>query len=425
MLITCPECGSSVSNKAAFCPHCGYTLAQEKPLKRRNTKPRKYPKLPNGFGSIKKLSGRRTNPYAVYPPVQGFDEDGKADSVKAIAYVADWYTGFGILSAYHAGTYKPGQEIVFDDTQITDKFVNGIISAFNYGISARKSEIDKTFSEVYAEYVKWDFGGLDACEDTTERRRIKTRKNSMDAAYKNCSALHNRVFRNLKYSDLQGVIDDCPLKHSSKELIIVLFHKLYKYADITDLQKEDRSRHVAIKTKDDDESGVPFTMDELRIIWENKKNPTLEMVMIMCLSGYRIKAYENMEVNLESKYFKGGVKTKNGQNRIVPIHPAIFPLVEKRMERDGKILSCSSATFRQEMYVALEKIGIKKHTPHDCRDTFATLCDRFGVDRYYTKRLMGHSLSTDITQEKYIHPELDALRAEIEKIDLSLIVANG
>ena len=425
MLITCPECGSSVSNKAAFCPHCGYsTLAQKKPLKRRNTKPRKYPKLPNGFGSIKKLSGRRTNPYAVYPPVPGFDEDGKADSVKAIAYVADWYTGFGILSAYHAGTYKPGQEIVFDDTQITDKFVNGIISAFNYGISARKSEIDKTFAEVYAEYVKWDFGALDACEDATERRRIKTRKNSMDAAYKNCSALHNRVFRNLKYADLQGVIDDCPLKHSSKELIIVLFHKLYKYADITDLQKEDRSRHVAIKTKDDDESGVPFTMDELRIIWENKKNPTLEMVMIMCLSGYRIKAYENMEVNLESKYFKGGVKTKNGQNRIVPIHPAIFPLVEKRMERDGKILSCSSATFRQEMYVALEKIGIKKHTPHDCRDTFATLCDRFGVDRYYTKRLMGHSLSADITQEKYIHPETETLRAEIEKIDLSLIVAN-
>lgn len=29
---------------------------------------KKYPKLPNGYGSIKKLSGKRRNPYGVYPP---------------------------------------------------------------------------------------------------------------------------------------------------------------------------------------------------------------------------------------------------------------------------------------------------------------------------------------------------------------------
>ena len=29
---------------------------------------KKYPKLPNGYGSIKKLSGKRRNPYGVYSP---------------------------------------------------------------------------------------------------------------------------------------------------------------------------------------------------------------------------------------------------------------------------------------------------------------------------------------------------------------------
>lgn len=26
-LITCPECGQSISDKAAACPHCGYPLS--------------------------------------------------------------------------------------------------------------------------------------------------------------------------------------------------------------------------------------------------------------------------------------------------------------------------------------------------------------------------------------------------------------
>lgn len=28
-LINCPECGKEISNKAAFCPHCGYPLLSE------------------------------------------------------------------------------------------------------------------------------------------------------------------------------------------------------------------------------------------------------------------------------------------------------------------------------------------------------------------------------------------------------------
>ena len=53
---------------------------------------RKHPKLPNGFGSIKKLSGNRTNKYGVYPPTTEFNKNGSPVSKKALCYVPDWYT---------------------------------------------------------------------------------------------------------------------------------------------------------------------------------------------------------------------------------------------------------------------------------------------------------------------------------------------
>ncbi len=111
-LIQCPECGSQVSDKALSCPRCGYPMSSaEKPRKSPKTSVKRHPKLPNGFGSIKKLSGNRTNPYAVYPPVTEFDLNGNPVQPKALAYVDNWYKAFGVLSAWKGGNFKPGDAI--------------------------------------------------------------------------------------------------------------------------------------------------------------------------------------------------------------------------------------------------------------------------------------------------------------------------
>ena len=70
------------------------------------SKKKKHPKLPNGYGSIQKLSGNRRNSYAVYPPTTHYTEEGKVVRPKALCYVSDWYIGLAILTAYKAGTYK-------------------------------------------------------------------------------------------------------------------------------------------------------------------------------------------------------------------------------------------------------------------------------------------------------------------------------
>ncbi|MDO5589868.1 MAG: site-specific integrase [Lachnospiraceae bacterium] len=75
------------------------------------TKRKRYPKLPNGFGSIKKLSGKnRANPYGVYPPVTDWTDEGVPIATRALCYVDDWYKGFAVLTWYNHGEYYPGKE---------------------------------------------------------------------------------------------------------------------------------------------------------------------------------------------------------------------------------------------------------------------------------------------------------------------------
>ncbi len=81
----------------------------------------------------------------------------------------------------------------------------------------------ETFSQVYDKFMERKF-------NENNRKLSKSAHTSYTTAYKNCAALHNKVFTELKTVDLQNIVDSCPLKHSSKELIVNLFKQMYKYA---------------------------------------------------------------------------------------------------------------------------------------------------------------------------------------------------
>lgn len=106
-------------------------------------------------------------------------------------------------------------------------------------------------------------------------------------------------------------------------------------------------------------------------------------------------------------------------SRVVRSHPAIYPLVKLRLERDGCLLT-SDQTFRKRLDERnlLEQLGISRHTPHDCRHTFSRLCEHYNVQENDRKRMMGHSFGNDITNKTYGHRELSELRKQIQKIKI-------
>lgn len=344
-------------------------------MPRKKKKP--FNRLPNGFGSIKKLSGNRRKPYAVYAPSKVIN--GVLVPGELIECVESWESGYERLVLYKAN--KEWEE-------------------------KKKKESLYTFSEVYEMYYKEKY-------ELSIKKYSESSIQSTQAAYKNCASLHNKVFVDLNYDDLQNNIDSHigKLKHASLELIKSLYNGMYKCALKKGICEKDIAKFVEIRIEDDDENGVPFTESELNIIMQSDLY-ACKIATILCFSGWRISELLNIEIDRKNNLFCGGLKTSAGKNRIVPIHPFIMPLIEEMPEK----LISSTKTYRDDFYKALDSLGIEKHTPHDCRHTFSWLCDKYNVDKLSKKKMMGHKIGNDVTDAKYGHRTIEQLKEEINKI---------
>lgn len=378
-------------------------------------KRKKYQRLPNAYGSIRFLGKGRRLPYAVHPPAKGRDANGNYIRPAAICYVPDWYTGFGVLSAYHAGTYHPGLELeIRKEVEQTkydlDPFCRRILRDNAAAFQADQKIHRPTLAEVYEQFVKWKF------EESATRNYSKSSRGTYQAGFNWLADLHDKPIGDITLEDLQKAVNDCPKKKGTRKIIALTAKQIFKYAVPHHLVSEDPAQYVVVPAGRDDEPGVPFSVEDLKKLWKKRSDPIAEMLLIMCYSGFRASAYEDMIINLNEKYFQGGVKTAAGRNRIVPIHSVILPLVDKRLKRDGALMSTNAQGLRRKVYPFLKKEGIPRHTLHDCRHTFSALCEKYNVREADRKRLLGHSFGSDITNGIYGHRTVEELRAEINKI---------
>lgn len=365
------------------------------------------------MGTIRYLGKGRNRPYAVHPPCTECDPiTGEYIRPKALCYVDSWYTGFSVLAAYHAGTYQPGDEYKYmspPDTNNLDNFCQTL--AGNFRRITTRDKGGKTFAEVYQAYFDSKFG------EKAPKKLSDSSKASSRAAFRLLSQLHDRPITDLTVDEMQAVLNDCPKASASLENMVMCIKQVFNYAEGRGYIDKNIGRHVVVPSAKEDEHGVPFTIDDIHRLWDLADDPTAEFILIMIYSGFRITAYESMEINLEEGFFQGGVKTKSSKNRIVPIHPYILPLVKRRIAAQGKCIN-SAVTFRADMKAFLREHGFEAHTPHDCRHTFSMLCEKCGVNESDRKRMMGHSFGGDITNGIYGHRSLDDLKAEIQKINI-------
>ena len=376
-----------------------------------------FPRLPSGYGSVRYLGPDRRLPYAVHPPASDRTKTGRYIRPKALCYVPDWYTGFAVLSAWHAGTYKPGLELTIrkeaEQAGNLDNFCRRVMRDFSIATGTVSADM-VTFSEVYEQFYDYKFG------ENAAKELSKASQNAFNSGFKHLEQIHDKAIGSITLEALQGIVNSCERKQATKENIVLCAKNTFRYAVAHGYCERNVAEMLIVPASDPDEHGVPFTDAELSKLWKvyrETNDSTAQFILIMCYSGFRISAYTDMETNLAEGYFFGGVKTRSSKERTVPIHPAIMPLVTDRLERYGCLLPVTPAKFRKAMYSLLEDINIEQHTPHDCRHTFSRLCKKYHVGEAERKKMMGHSFGSDITNGIYGHWSLEDLRNEIKKIE--------
>lgn len=280
-----------------------------------------------------------------------------------------------------------------------------------------------TFSQLYEKYYKNKY-------ELSGRVYSQSAKSCTRSAYKHCSALYELTYSKLRADDFRAVLgqiseDDKPLSHSMQEHIKNLFTQMDRFALENDIIEKGYSSFAAITVPEDDVPGVPFTPDELQLLWDNKNIPWIDSILIYIYSGWRISELIQMpaeNIDLKEGTFKGGLKTAAGKNRLVPIHSKIYDFVVRRLsDNNGILLSingkpATASAYTKRFKEALQAIGITTyHTPHDCRHTFTSLLDSAGVNQVCIDRLIGHA-STSLTTRTYTHKTIKELKQAIEMI---------
>lgn len=396
-LLQCPECNHDVSDKAFTCPHCGYpmnTPSSTKP-RIRNGKPTK---LPNGYGTIYKLPGRRTKPFR---------------AVKTDKWVLDAVTGKSKQERFTVGYYATREE--------------AMIALADYNENPYDIKVDSiTFSEVYE---KWSESYFPTLANASSIRTVK-------AAYAYCNGLYGMRMRDIRVSHLEGTVVNANVGDSTKGRIKSLFNMMYKYAIAHDIVEKDYASVMFANgnpiKRERVKEVVPFTDEEVALLWDNvNKIAFADMVLIGIYSGWRpqeLSILKVSDIDIEAGTMKGGLKTDAGKNRIVPIHKAIKPLIENRLKEATELQSeylFNDENGQQGTHMTYDKYRGRfrkvmnrlhmEHCPHETRHTFITKAKACNMDEYILKLIVGHSIE-DITEKVYTHRTIEQLKTEMDKI---------
>ena len=281
-------------------------------------------KLPNGYGSVHKLSGaKRRKPWRAritdgyeYDPIK----DKQIQKYKTLGYYETKQQALQALATYNENPYDLD----------TDKI---------------------TFSECYEKWTEDYFQKI-------APSAIRT----VEAAYKYCSSLYDMRMKDIRTYHLKGCMDDGYIipeigkdkgkkrfaSANTKTKMKSMFNLLFDYAIEHEIAMANYARNFnidddVIKEKEKNKKEkIPFTNEEIKKLWENIDFGFTDMILIQLYSGWRpqeLAILKVSDIDFEKNIMTGGLKTQAGKERIVPILPLIKPLLEKRYNEAIKLNS--------------------------------------------------------------------------------------
>lgn len=358
-------------------------------------------KNPPGYGSIVDLGKNRRKPIAVRVP------NGKKLNKQ----------GKEVINYKYLGYFERSPQGKKDAAILLAQYNDGI--AVNLPSSIKACPTFKELSNIW----------LERCLTRVETKKGKVShqlEESYMAAINRCKSIHNTPINKIKLQDVQDIADSAVDK--SQSTVRNLETVLNGAFDLARRQKMIPENFINdvdfIYKTSKDKIHKSFTREEIDLLWKNKDDANVRIVLMMVYTGLRIEELLSLQtesVFLSEKYIIGGVKTDAGINRIVPLADKILPFISELYNQDNTYLLTHKkkrfkrATFLKQIWnPVMEKMNMD-NLPHDTRYTCATLMDRAEINKNCQKAILGHE-QDGVTDKVYIEKDLQDLLCAINRI---------
>lgn len=342
----------------------------------------------NGTGAIvKRRDTKRRKPYTVY--INGRDDFGKRIR-SSLGSFESHREAQEFLEKYNQGvvTIKPADETTLKD----------VWELYKETIEGQGKKVDKSYARAWNNHIQPKLG--------------------------------SDLIASVKTLHMQNVINRCESAATQRHIRSVFFN-LFEIALSNDLASKDYT--AALTTAEIKKSTLhkPFTTEEMQRLWSNMdNNDVYKVVLILCYTGMRRAELEGMlveDVDLKNKVMVGGVKTAAGRNRTIPIADCILPLVRHfyTISRFAGFPYLIMPDRSRHLPMVRGKLSIgmlfwqnfqdPKHTAHDTRHTFVSLCSNYNVPEAIAKKIVGHA-GGNVTEAIYTHKTLQQMQVWINTL---------
>lgn len=371
----------------------------------------RFRRRPNNTGTVVKLSGKRRNPYCAR--VMSDERDiitGKKKQI-CIGTFATREEALNALSIYSLQR----------SNRVSDEEARSLAPDLFDEIQKKTQKRVPTFKEIY-----------DVLYEEEISKLSKSARDGYNSWIKKFEPLHDRAINTISLADLQSFFDNTKYGNGLQVHMKVLCSKIFKYAVIHQYIKrdDDYTSYIKVAEYKESEKHYSFSVEEIKQL-KQLDTPEAHIILIYIYTGCRASELikiDRSNIHIDEycnddgsemyiSYIFTGSKTEAGKNRVIPIHDDIKQYVINELLRDGKRLidSCYGNIANKSVLPKINDALGAKHTMHDTRKTFATLCQMNHIDIYVRKKVLGHKMN-DITFDVYTNESKNILYKEINKI---------
>ena len=395
----------------------------------------------NGFGTAAFLGKGRYKPWAARILI-GKDENGKPiyydintfeEKLDAIVCLENYHKSPQPLKIKKE---KYDRIVFFPKNPYPLVPVDSIKSSIH-----RKNKRNYTFKQVFEEMEKMLFPNKEEIKKELEEhikpdgKYAYNNSRNMLTAYHNSRGLYDRIYRELKTSDFQTFIKESKKTPSAVKQMVQLYKNMDKYAFQEDIIDKNYAQYITRTKMSSKSTRTPFSYEQIEYLWNiNAEDEKEELVRnILLLANYTGCRAEELffiyikNIYLSKNYFVGGLKTSNGINREIPIHPLIKPIFEKYYNPDNEFLFMKANgkrvfyadynNFYQE-FIAKHEF-IKGKTAHCGRHGLETELQKLNVKPTIINSIIGHkngNTGDDVYNHVSIEEKYEAIKLVTFKV---------